>query len=249
VGADFRYRPTFFGAFVRDHLGGLRDGDFKYVYNFDTTYEEVFDLGADPLETANIAGSIDGTQVATWRRWVIDDQAHQAALIEGYPTLGPPYLQRAVEGMHVAVEDGDQRVECTAYLFRAKKVGCPQALTTIAVGIDLEELQSTSRECISVHPPQSGALVVEFDSLQPPPAMIGAGLVDSAREAGGTPLEVTWHIGDLAPITMTLDDPRPDAYKLERLPRIGDGVAAVSARVEIRSDDWANRKGCLVLAP
>ena len=57
---------------------------------------------------------------------------------------------------------------------------------------------------------------------------------------------MTWKVGDSEPVVMLLGDKRADAYTMTRLP---SDLGPVPVRVEVRSSEWGDRRGCIILSP
>ncbi len=248
VSERFTYRPVFMGAYQGAHRIGLRDGNYKYIFDLNNDTEEVYDLANDPEEARNLLELIDPDRVAMWRRWALDQQVSQKAFIVNHAAIGPSYLQRLAKALKVKLEDGDQVIDCDQVRGRDRMLTCPDQPDVLGVALTRKRMRGVTRECIRVHAPPSGTMVLELADVEPPPQFIGAGLSEESQTAGGTPLEITWRIGDLEPVWMVVDDKHAESYTATRVV-LPDTVAKVDVRVEVRSKDWTNREGCLVLSP
>ena len=64
------------GWLNRDSYGALRDGDFKFIENYEDGSIELYNLGIDSSESRNLAGSLGGLaeayrlKLADWRQAV-----------------------------------------------------------------------------------------------------------------------------------------------------------------------------------
>lgn len=91
---------AYFYATNNDYLLGVREGDFKYVYNLTAGKEELYDLAADPDEQRNVAAQHPvkcqrlRQRVAAWRA---HEAQHMAALKAAMPeeTAEPPLAAEA----------------------------------------------------------------------------------------------------------------------------------------------------------
>ncbi len=247
VSEAYQYRPVFMGSYINGHRGGLRDGRYKYIHHYNTNLDEVYDLSRDPLEQHNLVDTFDPEQVASWRRWVLDYHASQRVFLMEHETLGETYLQRILPTLAVGLEREGRRVPCLPKGPRDKAIACPGQPDALDVSLSNEYLKGVRRECLRVHPPEHGELVVTFTDIQPP-SFLGAGLLDAERKKGGAPVEVAWTLGDAEPIVQILGDDEEAAYQLQRLP-VTDEQEPVDVHVAIRSGDWTNRGACIVLAP
>lgn len=68
-------RAYFYGANT-DYLLGLREGDWKYIYDATTGYDELYDLKSDPLELKDVSSQYSEScrifrrRVAAWARYL-----------------------------------------------------------------------------------------------------------------------------------------------------------------------------------
>ncbi len=248
VARDFTYRPVQLGAFLRDTLAGMRHGHFKYVHDVTLGEDRLFDLSVDPNERDDLAPQFDPERLATWRARVVAHQAEQRSLLTQHPSHGVPYLHRAYTQMEVALVDESRRVACDAPGPAEGWRSCPNQPEFMELRLAVRKLRAVNRECMQLHPPEKGALELVFPSVSPPPRYIGGGLEDFSRRTGGAPVEITWTLGDREPVRMIVDDADATSYDARRIDW-PDGVDAVAVKVEVRTDDWSDRRSCLVLAP
>ncbi len=245
VDRDFAYRPVFLGAYQGDRLGGLRDGRYKYVYNYASSTEVAFDLTNDPKEQQDILATLDPNLVVRWRQWVLDHHALQKVMLRNHLTLGETYLERIARDMEVSIVDADAGQVCERTDGGAGRLcaGMPEHMT---VKPGRAKLAGITRECLLVHPPERGALQIEVPAQGPPPAFVAAALTDTARRAGGAPVEVAVQIGTRDAFTLTLENGKRGALQSQRLSP-SDEPATVT--ITVRADTTSDRQTCLVMWP
>jgi arylsulfatase A-like enzyme len=72
----------------QDYLLGVREDNFKYIYNATRGREELFDLATDPEEQRNLAAS-DPERCTRLRKRLVAWRDHAARELEGAkPALG-----------------------------------------------------------------------------------------------------------------------------------------------------------------
>src|SRR5690606_9266754 len=142
-------------------------------------------------------------------------QSEQRALLTQHAALDTPYLHRAYTQMKVTLVDGSTRIPCDEPGPVDGWRSCPDQPEFMELRVATRRLRGINRECIQLHPPERGHLELEFPELSPPPRVIGGGLEDWSRRTGGTPVEMTWKVGDAEPVTLTVDDEDETSYAVK----------------------------------
>jgi hypothetical protein len=243
VSSDYKYRPVLLGAYWQDKISALRDGKWKLVHDATTGVDELFDLDKDPGEKANLATSRPDL-VADYTARLNDFEKRQKELLEKHPRLGDSYMKRLLAKVQMRIEKPDGTVVKCDGKRKDGGLSCPGESPEMFATV--QELRSfnIARECLRVHTPEAGKLVVHIPDLAPAPKTVGLGIDDSKRFAQGTPIHARWTIGTSPPFDLQVADKFEDNFRGRSL-----SGAAGPITIEVDSADWKNRTACLSFAP
>ena len=245
VSSSYKYRPVLLGAYWQDKIHALRDGRWKYLRNETTGVDELYDLHVDAMEKVNVAGARPDL-VDDYAARLRDFEVRQKQHIEKFPSLGATYTARLVKGMSVSIAKPDGTVVACDQERRGGGLQCPGEPAWMYAAVETVRSFNIARECVRVHPPAEGKLVVRFDGVAPAPKVVGVGIDDTKRRAGGAPIKARVTVGAQEPFELVVADPFMQNYRARA---VAGGADATSVVIEIESADPQNRTTCLSLSP